>query len=220
MAVREHEFEPVPGLPEQLPAGERLLWQGAPTFQGIAFRVLHVRAIAIYFGLVFAWVAGSAIWSGVPYGRAIIGNSGVLAGGVAACALLCTFAWLIQRSTLYTITTRRVVLRFGVALPMSANIPFSAIQSADLKLQSDGSGDIALAVDGAARQSLVVLWPHVRPWRTVRPQPTLRCVPNAKSVAETLASAVAALSPTKRLSVAATARPDASMHPIPQSSAA
>lgn len=218
--MREHEFEPVPGLPEQLPAGERLLWQGAPTFQGIAFRVLHVRAIAIYFGLVFVWVAGSAIRSGVPYGRAIIGNSGVLAGGVAACALLCLFAWLIQRSTLYTITTRRVVLRFGVALPMSANIPFSVIQSADLKVHSDGSGDIALAVDGSARQSMVVLWPHVRPWRTVRPQPTLRCIPNAKSVAETLASAAATVSQTKRLGVAATARPDASMQPIPQSSAA
>ena len=26
----EHEFEAEPGLPEQLPAGERVLWQGQP----------------------------------------------------------------------------------------------------------------------------------------------------------------------------------------------
>ncbi len=29
-AVSEHEFEPIPGLPERLPAGERMLWQGRP----------------------------------------------------------------------------------------------------------------------------------------------------------------------------------------------
>jgi hypothetical protein len=217
--VREHEIEPIPGLPEQLPAGEKIIWQGAPTFKGIALHVLHVRAVAIYFGLLFAGVTGSAIWSGAPYGAAIVGNSGVVAGGIAACALLTLFAWLIHRSTLYTITTRRVVLRFGIALPMSANVPFSSIQAADLKLHGDGSGDIALALNGEGRQSLVVLWPHVRPWHTVRPQPALRCIPNAKEVAETLATAVTSAGHPRLVSVG-TARPQAGLEPVPQSSAA
>lgn len=192
MAVREHEIEPVPGLPENLPAGEKILWQGAPSWKGLAIRVLHARAVAIYFALLFAWITGAAVWSGVPYGKAMLGNVGIVVGGVAACGLLCLFAWLMQRSTLYTITSRRIVMRFGIALPMSANIPFTAVQAADLKPYADGSGDIALSLDGPGRQSLVVLWPHVRPWHTVRPQPALRCVPDAAQVAETLARAVTA----------------------------
>jgi Bacterial PH domain len=219
VAVREHEIEPVPGLPENLPAGEEILWQGAPSWKGMAIRVLHVRAVAIYFALLFASIAGSAVWSGVPYGKAMLGNIGIVAGGVAACALLCLFAWLMQRSTLYTITTRRVVMRFGIALPMSANIPFAAIHSADLKLYSDGSGDIALSLAGPSRQSLVVLWPHVRPWHTVRPQPALRCVPNAREVAETLATAMTVVA-HRKLPLTEKAKPDAMLVPIRESAAA
>lgn len=217
--MREHEIEPVPGLPESLPAGEEILWQGAPSWKGLAIRVLHVRAIAIYFALLFAWIAGSAVWSGVPYGKAMLGNIGIVAGGIAACGLLCLFAWLMQRSTLYTITSRRVVMRFGIALPMSANIPFTAVHSADLKLCADGSGDIALSLEGPGRQSLVVLWPHVRPWHTVRPQPALRCVPNANDVAETLARAVTAVA-HRKLPFSDTAKSDARLVPMRESAAA
>ena len=32
----DYEFEPVPGLPEELPPGEMLLWQGAPDWKTIA----------------------------------------------------------------------------------------------------------------------------------------------------------------------------------------
>ncbi len=219
MAVREHEIEPVPGLPENLPAGEVIIWQGAPSWKGLAIRILHVRAVAIYFSLLFASIVGSAVWSGVPYGRAVLGNLGIVAGGVAACALLCLFAWLMQRSTLYTITSRRIVMRFGIALPMSANIPFAAIQSADLKLCADGSGDIALSLDGPGRQSLVVLWPHVRPWHTVKPQPALRCVANASDVAKTLARAVAAVA-HRQLAFTDTIKSDARLVPMRESAAA
>lgn len=217
--MNEHEIEDTPGLPEPLPAGEKILWQGSPTLKGIALRVLHVRGVAIYFALLFACIAGSAIWSGVPFSKAVIGNSGVLLGGVAACALLTLFAWLIQRSTIYTVTTRRVVLRFGVALPMSANIPFSSIHAADLKQYGDGTGDLALAIAGSARQSLVVLWPHVRPWHTTWPQPTLRCIPNAKEVSETLAAAVTSAGLPRLVSVGP-ARSEAGLAPMLDTSAA
>jgi len=39
----EHDAEPVPGLPGPLPAGEALLWQGRPSFEGLAKRALHLR---------------------------------------------------------------------------------------------------------------------------------------------------------------------------------
>jgi len=32
----EYEYEPVPGLPQRLPQGERILWQGAPDWQTLA----------------------------------------------------------------------------------------------------------------------------------------------------------------------------------------
>ena len=45
----EHEFEAAPGLPEPLPAGERILWQGAPDWRALAVHVFHVRKLAAYF---------------------------------------------------------------------------------------------------------------------------------------------------------------------------
>ena len=50
--AREHEFEAQYGLPEKLPEGERILWQGAPDWQVIARRVFHVNKVAIYFALM------------------------------------------------------------------------------------------------------------------------------------------------------------------------
>ena len=38
--MSEFDTEPVPGLPEQLPEGERLRWQGAPKWAALAVRAL------------------------------------------------------------------------------------------------------------------------------------------------------------------------------------
>ena len=48
--MSEYATEPVKGLPELLPTGERMLWQGQPSWRALAIRVFHVRKIAIYFG--------------------------------------------------------------------------------------------------------------------------------------------------------------------------
>ena len=51
----------------------------------------------------------------------------------------------------YTITSKRVLFQFGVALPMTMNIPFGKIANAALKTYRDGSGDIPLHLsDGNA----------------------------------------------------------------------
>ena len=39
----EHEFEAALGLPEPLPRGERLLWQGAPDWRVMAREAMHLR---------------------------------------------------------------------------------------------------------------------------------------------------------------------------------
>ena len=50
----EHELEPQFGLPEPLPASERILWQASPQWRGVALRVFHVRKLAVYFALILA----------------------------------------------------------------------------------------------------------------------------------------------------------------------
>jgi hypothetical protein len=112
--------------------------------------------------------------------------------GIAAVALLGLFAWLVARTTLYTVTSRRVVIRFGIALPMTIQIAFPMIDSAGLHLWSDGTGDIALALRPGQRIAYLVLWPHARPWRLAKAEPTLRSVPHAAELAQILGGALAA----------------------------
>ncbi|NCV86392.1 MAG: hypothetical protein EBW14_11085 [Oxalobacteraceae bacterium] len=45
----EHELEAAPGLPEPLPAGERVLWQGSPNWKQLALEAFHVKQVAVYF---------------------------------------------------------------------------------------------------------------------------------------------------------------------------
>ena len=42
---------------------------------------------------------------------------------VAAVALMFVVAWLTARATVYTITNRRVVMRIGVVLEVTFNLP-------------------------------------------------------------------------------------------------
>jgi hypothetical protein len=100
------------------------------------------------------------------------------------------FGWLNSRTTVYTITSRRVVLRFGAALTKSINIPFSIIQGAALKTYGEGAGDLALSLTAPNKIAFLQLWPHARPWRLRAPEPTLRALKDPRGVADTLAQAM------------------------------
>ena len=43
----DYAGEPIPGLPADLPEGERLLWQGSPAWMSLAVRAFHIRKVAI-----------------------------------------------------------------------------------------------------------------------------------------------------------------------------
>ena len=189
--MKEHETEPVRGLPERLPAGESILWQGAPRWGALARRVFHVRKIALYFAILLVWLVYGDIADGIAP-EAIVQSSLWLIGGASVViALLSGVAVLITRTTIYTITTRRVVLRFGMAFPMAFNLPFRRIRSAGLRLYADGSGDIPLTLGEGDKLAYVVLWPHARPCYFSRPEPMLRGLADARQVAEILARALA-----------------------------
>ena len=92
---------------------------------------------------------------------------------------------------MYTLTNRRVVMRIGVVLNITFNLPLKTIGSAGLKLHSDGTGDIPLTLTTDDNIAYPHLWPHARPWQLKRTQPMLRCVPHAANVGQLLAEAAA-----------------------------
>lgn len=190
--MSEYDIEPIPGLPDHLPKGERILWQGKPDTRMLVQRALHARKVGIYFGFVATWLAGEALLTGGGLALASGQAFSQVAIGTLAVLILLLFAWLMSRSTVYTITNRRVVVRFGVALPMTVNLPFSKIVSAELRVHGKGTGDICLRMDADQRLSYLLFWPHVRPWAFSPPQPTLRCIADVESVAELLSDALAA----------------------------
>ena len=192
--MSESDFLPegtLRGLPGPLPAGERILWRGAPTLHGVLLRAFHARLVMLWFAGAATVLAIGAAASGGP-ARAFAVAGPTLLIGLGALGLLTFLAWLVQRTTVYTLTDRRVVMHVGIALPITLNLPLTRIESADLRLFADGSGDLPLRLPPGERVAYLHLWPHARPWRVSRPEPMLRSVPEARSVAALLAPALAA----------------------------
>jgi hypothetical protein len=117
---------------------------------------------------------------------------------LVALGILYLLAWLYTRTTVYTITNQRLVMRFGVAVPMMINIPWSKISEVNLRKHGDGSGDIELTVSNTQRMSYMLLWPHIRPWQFSPVKPTLRSIDNAPAVAAELAKVLQARFPESR----------------------
>jgi hypothetical protein len=190
--MSEHDFEPVRGLPGVLPDGETILWQGEPRWFDLATEAFHIRAVAAYFGAMLSWRTVDAIVHGQAASTAVMATLSVAPLAAAGVGLLAGMAWLNSRTTVYTITNKRVVLRFGAAVSKAINIPFTIIESAALKVAQNGAGDLALTLKAPNRLALLHIWPHARPWRLGTPQPTLRALPNASAAAAVLASAMQA----------------------------
>jgi hypothetical protein len=208
--MREHDEGAVRGLPARLPLSETMVWQGAPRWAPLALRAFHMRKLAIYFAVLLVWYAWSVF--GAHEGAEETAIDLLRATGVASAAigLVGVFSWLVARSTVYTITSRRIVIRFGIALPMTVNIPFGKIESAAVKANPDGSGDILLTLAPGEKMSYMILWPHVRPWTFRRVQPLLRAIPDAVTVAQLFGRAVAG-GASAPLALGALTRPDATI---------
>ena len=185
----EYEFEPQYGLPERLPADERLLWQGSPDVGTLASRVFHVRKLALYFAVLLTARAAMALSSGAGWLEAAASIKWFAPLAIAGLASVGVLAWLTARTTVYTLTDKRVVMRVGIVLTVTFNLPLRQIEAAGLRDGAAGFGDITLALAGRDRIAWLQLWPSVRPWRFTRPEPMLRAIPNARAVAEQLMTA-------------------------------
>lgn len=180
------------GLPERLPAGERLLWQGAPDWRRLAQDAFHIRGLALYFGAIVAFCLASAVMGGRPLHETAVSTALLAGAAMVPIGFLTAYAWLVSRSTVYTVTDQRIVLQLGLALPMTINLPYRKIEAAAVKPRANGSGDISLLLNPEDKLAYLVLWPHARPWRLKRPEPMLRAIPDANRVGQLLARALAA----------------------------
>ncbi len=184
-------FDPLPGLPERPPQGELILWQGRPDAWALARDAYKIRWFAAYFALIVLWRAGGA-WADGGLSLALAMGLPYVALGLLGLSIIFGLAWVQARSTTYTLTTARVVLRIGAALPVTFNLPFAQLGAASLDLRRDGTGTIALDTTGETRISVLVAWPHLRPGHFSKTQPALRSIPDAARIARMLTDAAEA----------------------------
>ena len=187
--MKEHDYEPVWGLPGRLPPGEDILWQGAPDWRRLAQHAFHIRIVAAYIGGLWLISTVRTIAGGGLDQASWLRMAEYLGMTLAAIGVTAGFAWLIARTTAYTITNRRVVLRYGIALSKTINLPFGMIDAAHLRVRSS---DLAVQLRPAQKVAFLVLWPHARPWRLAHAEPMLRAIPDAARVAQILGRALAA----------------------------
>ncbi|MEO0497255.1 MAG: photosynthetic complex putative assembly protein PuhB [Pseudomonadota bacterium] len=189
----EHDFEPAPGLPAMLPEGERIVWQGAPNWRVLLRQRLKVWWIVAYFLGIGIWV----VWNGAATGRAvedtIIGLSLLALAGALVIGFLAVFCVLVQRTALYTITNKRIVMRVGVALSATYNLPFAKVENVDLRANAAGQGEVAVRMsDDGMRLAWLMLWPNVRPWRINNVEPQMVGLNKASDVGAILSEQVIA----------------------------
>ena len=202
MSHDDFAFEPLPGIPAALPQGEKLLWQGSPVWTSHAIHSYHVRKIAIYFAILVVW----RILAGLSEAQAtdhIVRGVLVLGGlGAVVVGLLCVGAYYSARTTVYTVTSERFLVRHGIALPITMNVPFSLVEGADLRVYRSGCGDICVRLRKDQRIGYIVTWPHVRPGHITRPQPSFRSLPEPQAAAAVLARAVSAYGAANEVPIA------------------
>ncbi|MFK8016139.1 MAG: photosynthetic complex putative assembly protein PuhB [Gammaproteobacteria bacterium] len=188
--MTEHDYEAQPGLPESLPESEHIVWQGVPDWRTLALRTFHVRKIAIYFLVLLGVKVALGVQAGEAAGTIIASAAFLTLLAIASVGMLTLFAVLMARTTLYTITSRRLVMRIGVTFSMSINLPFTELKEAALKPYQDGHGDIAVSLMPGHHVSYFVLWPHCKLLHAFDAKPVLRGIPNAEHVAKRFARAV------------------------------
>lgn len=183
-AIHEHEWEAEPGLPEALPQNETMLWQGRPDVWRLSVEAFHVRKVAVYFVVLLVWQQLSMASDGLPWADRLIAGFESFTLALIPLCLLGMAAWWAASTTLYSVTDKRVVMRIGIVLSLTLNLPYRQLRAADIRPGAHGHGDIALKLPEGDRIGWFHLWPHQRAWELRSPQPTLRCIAKASQVGD------------------------------------
>jgi Bacterial PH domain len=178
------------GLPGHLPEGERLLWQGRPDWQRLAINAFHIRKIAIYFATL---IVAQGVWkvvNGAGIAEALQAVPLIAGLGLTACAILAGFAYASARTTHYTLTNKRALMKVGIALPVIINLPLRQIDGVSFAHTGKGCGTICFKTGGGTRLAYLLLWPHAKPWNVTKTQPAFRDIADVEAVASRLAFAM------------------------------
>ena len=105
MSDDDFAVEPIVGLPELLPKGEVILWQGRPNWFRLTIESLNLWWVIGYFGLLVAWRLVTVI-DYLPLGTAVSVSVPFLFVAAFVGLLLCSIGYIQARSTVYTITNR------------------------------------------------------------------------------------------------------------------
>lgn len=170
----------------------------------MARRTFHVRGLSLYLVGMVAVRGLASFWSGAGLWASVGAMLWVLPLAAACIGILWLLAYAHACTTVYTITNRRVVLRYGVALNMAVNLPFAKVRSAAMRPVGD-LADVPLQMEGPGHLAYLHLWPHARPWKFSPTQPMLRAIP--KEAAQILARALVHYG-TDEVPVEVTQRPE------------
>jgi hypothetical protein len=181
----------ISGVGEPLPAGETLLWEGRPDLSAIAFRVLHLRLLVVYWGVVAAGFVAFGLAGGKGGGALAADLAWLVVVGLLGSGILFLFATAIRRSTTYALTDRRVVIRLGMAFPSVLNLPLHRIDAVDYRPTGARHGEVVLSPAGGEQVGWLYLWPHAQPRAFRNPKPAFRALSGAEEVGRMVAREVA-----------------------------
>lgn len=171
----------------RLEPGEQILWQGRPEASALRRHLLKGRWLAAYFAVLLGWKLTLIVALRGLHPQEMFDMAVLLGQGAALMGILAYLAWALARSTTYTVTTLRVVIRHGIALQGTVDVPLRAIRSVAVRMHGDGTGDVALAVRDGGGVGYSKLWPHVRGLSPSAPVPMLRGLPDAALLGTRLA---------------------------------
>ena len=112
----EHEFEPQFGLPERLPSDEFIVWQGSPDVGALASSAFHIKKLMVYFLFLIGACAWPALESGAGLHAVLQAIKWIAPLALVGLASVWMLAYMTSRTTVYTITNKRVVMRVGIVL--------------------------------------------------------------------------------------------------------
>ena len=185
----EYEFEPQFGLPERLPSDEFIVWQGSPDVGALASSAFHIKKLMVYFLVLILACAWPALTEGAGFMAVLLSIKWITPLALIGLGSVWMLAYLTSRTTVYTLTNKRMVMRLGIVFTVTFNLPLKQVEAADARQLQNGFGDITLSLKGSDRIAWVHLWPSVRPWKLEKPEPTLRAIVNVQEVSVKLREA-------------------------------
>mgnify|MGYP001213734411 CR=1 FL=1 len=171
-----------------IPEDENVIWHGRPDLRRFSISALGLRYLILYLLVVSLTTFFS------NYGNLSLSIFlQMMFPYVICCCLAAIIMVMIGISqvipTVYVITSKRIIIKSGLALIFMLNVPFDKVANIDKKVFNDGCGDISFKLIGNKRIPFFAGWPSVRPWYFNNPEPTFRCISDVDVVSFKLANA-------------------------------